>query len=87
MAADTVRFLFPSDEYKQLHSRIRVQMAFAMQLMSCVGVRLGEVVELDAWYQTNEGLLYEDVELVYWSEPKPEWRIEVKLEPQRTSPI
>ncbi|KAF1363482.1 hypothetical protein EJ07DRAFT_152290 [Lizonia empirigonia] len=79
VAADIVRFLFASDEYKQFHSRIRVQMAFAIQLMSCVGVRPGEIVESDAWYQTNEGLLYKDVKLVYWSEPKPEWRIEVKL--------
>jgi integrase len=79
VAEDLVRFLFACDEYKELHSRIRVQMAFAIQLMSCVGVRPGEVVESDAWYQSNEGLLYKDVDLLYFTEPQPEWRLHIKL--------
>jgi integrase len=79
VAEDLVRFLFACDEYKEFHSHICVQMAFAIQLMSCVGVRPGEVIESDAWYQSNEGLLYKDIELQYLTEPYPEWRLEINL--------
>ncbi|KAF2632512.1 hypothetical protein BU25DRAFT_436317 [Macroventuria anomochaeta] len=65
VASDIVRFLFASDEYKEFHPRIRVQMAFTIQLMSCVG--------------SIEGLLYKDVDLLYFSEPEPGWRLHVKL--------
>jgi hypothetical protein len=80
VAKDIIRFLFAADEYRHLHPRIRNQMAFAIQLMLLVGVRPGEVVESDAWYQTNEGLLYKDIELVRsWNNNHPGWRLHVKL--------
>ena len=80
VAKDIIRFLFASDEYKHLHPRIRNQMAFAIQLMLLVGVRPGEVIESDAWYQTNEGLLYKDIELVRsWNNSHPGWCLHVKL--------
>ena len=80
VAKDIIRFLFASDEYKHLHPRIRNLMAFAIQLLLLIGVRPGEVVESDAWYQTNEGLLYKDIELVHLSNTNhPGWRLHVKL--------
>ncbi|KAF3049144.1 hypothetical protein E8E11_005165 [Didymella keratinophila] len=80
VAKDIIRFLFASDEYKHLHPRIRNQMAFAIQLLLFVGVRPGEVVESDAWYQSNEGLLYKDIELVRsWNTDHPGWRLHVTL--------
>jgi hypothetical protein len=80
VAKDIIRFLFASDEYKHLHPRIRNQMAFAIQLLLFVGVRPGEVVESDAWYRSNEGLLYKDIELVRsWNTDHPGWRLHVTL--------
>lgn len=80
VAKDVITFLFASDEYKHMHPRIRNQMAFAIQLLLLIGVRPGEVVESDAWYQTNEGLLYKDIELVRsCNNNHPGWRLHVKL--------
>lgn len=44
---------------------MRNQMTFAIQLLLLLGVRIGEVVESDAWHRLNEGLLYKDVQLIY----------------------
>lgn len=48
VAEDLVRFLFTCDEYKQFNRCIRVQMAFAIQIISCVGFRPGEIIKSDA---------------------------------------
>ena len=83
VAKDIISFLFAIDEYKYLYSRIRNQMASVLQLILLVGVRSREVVESDAGYQTNEGLLYKDTELVRsWSASYPEWSMHVKLRNQ-----
>ncbi|KZM26465.1 hypothetical protein ST47_g2208 [Ascochyta rabiei] len=38
------------------------------------------ILKSDAWYQTNKGLLYKDIELVRsWSSSHPGWRLHVKL--------
>jgi hypothetical protein len=48
-----------------LHLRVRLQLAFSMVLMSQLGNRPSEFIESDAWKQTNEGLLYNDITLVH----------------------
>ena len=65
VAEDIIRFLFTCDEYMGFHCRLRNQMAFAIQLMLLIGVRPGEIIESDAWRQSNEGLYYRDIELIY----------------------
>ena len=45
---DLVRFLFACSKYKEFYSCIRVQIAFAIQLMLRVRVQLGEVIKSDA---------------------------------------
>lgn len=64
VAKDIIKFLFASDEQKYLHTRIHNQVTFAIHSMLVVNVRPGEVIESDAWYQTNEGLLQNTIELV-----------------------
>ena len=47
--------------------------------MLLIGVRPGEIVESDAWYKSNEGLLYKDNELVYFqSSAYTGWLLHVK---------
>jgi hypothetical protein len=65
VAEDLIIFLWARDEYQDMHPRMRLQLSFAIVLMSALGTRPGEVVESDAWKTTNEGLLYEDVEVIY----------------------
>ena len=80
VAEDIIRFLFTCDEYMGLHHRLRNQMAFAIQLMLLIGVRPGEIIESDAWRQSNEGLHYGDVELIYQrTETYHGWLLYVKL--------
>ena len=45
-----------------------------------IGVRPGEIIESDAWRQSNEGLHYRDVELIYQrTETYHGWLLYVKL--------
>jgi hypothetical protein len=80
VAEDLVKFLFSCDEYKNIHPRIRNQIGFVIQLMLYIGVRPGEIVESDAWGQSNEGLLYKDLDLVYQSTTAyTGWAVYMKL--------
>ena len=65
VAEDLILFLWACDEYQELHPRARLQLPFAILLMCSLGTRPGEFIESDAWRNTNEGLLYKDVELEY----------------------
>jgi hypothetical protein len=65
VAEDLILFLWACDEYQELHPRARLQLPFAILLMFSLGTRPGEFIESDAWRNTNEGLLYKDVELEY----------------------
>lgn len=52
--------------------------------MLLIGVQPEEVVNSDAWYQTNEGLLYKDIELVYSQcSTYTGWLLYVKLRNRR----
>jgi hypothetical protein len=53
-----------------MHSRVRIQLTFSILLMSSLGTRRGEFIESDAWKTTNEGLLYDDVQLTYQNNPE-----------------
>ena len=80
VAEDIIRFLFTCDEYMGFHYRLRNQMAFAIQLMMLIGVRPGGIIESDAWCQSNEGLYYRDIELIYQrTETYCGWLLYVKL--------
>lgn len=80
MAEDIIRFLFTCDEYMGLHHRLRNQMVFAIQPMLLIGVQPGEIIESDAWRQSNEGLYYRDIELIYQrTETYYGWLLYVKL--------
>ncbi|KAF1840091.1 uncharacterized protein K460DRAFT_371308 [Cucurbitaria berberidis CBS 394.84] len=80
VAKDILWFLIASDEHQTLHSRTRVQLVFLIQIMAFTGVRPGEVIESDAWPNSNEGLLYKDIDLVYsQNKDNPGWRINVRL--------
>jgi hypothetical protein len=65
VAEDLIQFLWTCDEYQGMHPRVRLQLSFAILLMCSLGTRPGEFIESDAWKDTNEGLLYDDVELIY----------------------
>jgi integrase len=80
VARDLIKFLFTCDEYKDLHPRIRIQLVFSIQLMLLIGVRPGEIVESDAWYRSNEGLLYKDVDVIHLqSHTYTGWLLHVRL--------
>jgi integrase len=80
VAEDIIRFLFTCDEYRGLHFRLRNQLAFAIQLMLLIGVRPGEIIESDAWHQSNEGLHYKDIELIHQCTATYQgWLLYVKL--------
>lgn len=78
--AEDIRFLFTCDEYMGLHHRLRNQMAFVIQLRLLMGVRPGEIIESNAWRQSDEGLYYRDIELIYQrTETYRGWLLYVKL--------
>jgi hypothetical protein len=63
VAEDLIQFLWACNEYQGVHSRVRIQPAFSILLMSSLGTRPGEFIESDARMGTNEGLLYDEVQL------------------------
>ena len=65
VAEDLLLILWACDEYQEMHARARLQLPFAILLMCSLGTRPGEFIESDAWRNTNEGLIYKDVELEY----------------------
>jgi hypothetical protein len=65
VAEDLVHFLWACDEY-QMHPRARLQLAFSIILMTLQGNRPGEFIESEAWKNSNEGLIYEDITLIRW---------------------
>jgi integrase len=65
VAEDLNQFSWACDEYQDMHPRMRVQVSFAIVLMSALGTRPGEFVESDAWKKTNEGLIYDDIEFIH----------------------
>jgi hypothetical protein len=77
VAKDLIIFSFTEDEYTHLHPRMRIQSDFMIVLLSTVGLRPGEVGESEAWYKSNEGLLYKDIDLVY--SEKDGWALYLKL--------
>jgi hypothetical protein len=80
VAKDIIKFLFACDEYQNLHSRMRIQLVFAIQLLLLTGVRPGEIIESDAWSKSNEGLLYKDIDLVYsQSSAYTGWLLYIKI--------
>lgn len=60
---DILDFLWRLDEYDYFHPRMRMQIVFALQLMHFVGLRPGEFVESSAYSNSNEGLLWGDVDI------------------------
>jgi integrase len=64
VAEDLIRFMWMCDEYQFTHPRARLQLAFAIILMTFTGSRPGEFIESAAWKHSNEGLLYGDIDLV-----------------------
>jgi integrase len=64
VAEDLIQFLWMCDEYQFTHPRARLQLAFAIILMTFTGSRPGEFIESEAWKHSNEGLLYGDIDLV-----------------------
>ncbi len=61
--AAIVHFYLACDEVPVLHERIRVQSILAMLLMAYTGVRPGSIMEATYHANTNEGLVYGDVEV------------------------
>ena len=47
-----------------LFHHLRNQMTFAIQLILLIGVRPNEIVESDAWCQSNNGLHYRKLTLL-----------------------
>ncbi|KAF2205642.1 hypothetical protein GQ43DRAFT_445907 [Delitschia confertaspora ATCC 74209] len=64
VAEDIITFLWRSDEYRYKHSRVRLQIIFVIIFFIFLGSRPGEVIESDAWEESNEGICYKDVSLV-----------------------
>jgi hypothetical protein len=55
-------------------------MVLAIQFLLFVGIRHGNVIESNAWYQVNGGLLYKDIELVRsWNTDSHESHLYVTL--------
>jgi hypothetical protein len=63
VSKDVLRFLWACDEYRFAHPRARIQLAFSIVILTLTGTRPGEFVESSGWKDTNEGLLYRDVQL------------------------
>ena len=61
---DLLHFLFASDAVDYAHDRLRVQLAFAVFVMSYTGVRPGSISEPSHHSCCNDRLLYEDVKVV-----------------------
>jgi hypothetical protein len=64
VSQDLVHFMWACDEYQQPHPRAYPQLAFLIDIYTEMGTRPGEVIESDAWLESNEGLLYGDVDLI-----------------------
>lgn len=80
VAEDLIKFLFSCDEHTHMHSRLRNQIAFVIQVLLNISARLGEVIESDAWTDSNKGLKYEDIQLVHQHTPAfTGWTIYVTL--------
>ncbi|KAF2174444.1 hypothetical protein K469DRAFT_675779 [Zopfia rhizophila CBS 207.26] len=60
---DLIDYLWCFDEYNFVHERGRVQLAFAILILTLLGIRPGEIVESSCWRNSNEGILYKDVTL------------------------
>ncbi|KAF2818937.1 hypothetical protein CC86DRAFT_308295, partial [Ophiobolus disseminans] len=57
---DLLRFLWACNEYQHPHARWFIQLAFLTNLYTFLGTRPGEVIESDAWLNSNKGLHYKD---------------------------
>lgn len=58
-----LRFLWMYDEQAVLHPRIRVQLAFSILIMHCLGLRPGERGKSKAHHGSREGLLWKDIDI------------------------
>jgi hypothetical protein len=63
VAKDVIRFLWACDKYQFLHPRARIYLAFLIILLTLMGSCPREVIESSGWKDSNEGLLYRDVQL------------------------
>lgn len=63
VAEDLIEFLWKCDEYEFTHPRMRLQLVFSIILFTFLGSRPGEIIESEAWKDSNEGLWYGDIEL------------------------
>jgi hypothetical protein len=61
---DIIHFLWAYDFYRFRHERYRAQLWFLLNLFTYKGVRPGEVVESNCWFGSNEGLHYQDIEIL-----------------------
>jgi len=77
---DVLYFLWACDEYVFKHSRVRVQLSFAILVMAYQGLRPGEFVESSAYRGSNEGLKYRDITLTaILSEGGIRWVLQVTI--------
>jgi hypothetical protein len=59
VAEDLIKFLFSCDKHTHMQSRLRNQITFVIQVLLNISARPGEVIESDAWTDSNNGLKYE----------------------------
>lgn len=78
VSEDLIRFLWACDEYQFQHPRARLQLAFSIVMMTLMGMRPGEFIESSNWKDSNEGLLYRDVKLL-WDEDEGKFVLHVHL--------
>jgi hypothetical protein len=55
---DLAKFSLVCNEYNVAHPRIRIQLIFALTLLTFLGSRPGEITESHSWKDTNAGLVY-----------------------------
>lgn len=81
---DVLYYLWACDEYTFKHSRVRVQISFAILIMAYQGLRPGEFVLSSAHRDKNEGLLYRDITLTAIPlDGRIKWILQVRIRNQK----
>lgn len=60
---DVINYLWTCDEHIFKHPRERLQIAFAILVLGCLGLRPGELVQSNLYPGSNDGLKYKDCSL------------------------